>query len=551
MNFNQNRHIYFTGFMASGKTRVGRALAKRLERDFIDTDQLISERTGKTITEIFQDEGEAVFRKMEYDLIHELAQDSQPKIISLGGGSLAQNAIAAAVHRSGLLIRLWADENVLSERIARKNTRPLMNGLSPEERLEKIRTMLAEREVYYQLADFSVETSDAISEEHITEHILQLLRFWEAHALNVETKSGERYPIFIGHQLAESAGILLEGLQISPSHAFLVCTDTTIAKAQANKLTQLRYQAGGCPVFKFRAGETNKTLSSLNQLYTFMLRRRFTRKTCLLQFGGGVVGDMAGFGAATYQRGIPFIQIPTTLLSMVDSSVGGKVAVNHPEGKNMIGAFYQPRAVICDLEVLSTLPESEYLSGLAEIVKYGVIYDAEFFALMEENIPAIRAKDSAFLTQLIRRSCEIKAEVVGIDEKETGLRAILNYGHTFGHAIEKITNYSQFSHGIAVSLGMRVAGRLATLCELWSEEDERREQKLLDALGLPAVFDVDAEEAWNAMGVDKKAGKDSRVYILPTKIGAVQKVSNIEKHLVNKAWDAIRNPDKINQGERS
>ncbi|MDR1760781.1 MAG: 3-dehydroquinate synthase [Fibrobacter sp.] len=548
MNFNQNRHIYFTGFMASGKTRVGRALAKRLERDFIDTDQLISERTGKTITEIFQEEGEAVFRKMEYDLIHEIAEDPVPKIISLGGGSLTQSAVVTAIHKSGLLIRLWAEENVLSERIARKNTRPLMIGLSPEERLEKIRTMLAEREVYYKLADFSVETSDASSEEHITEHIMQLLRFWDTHALNVETKSGERYPIFIGHQLADTAGVLLEGLRISPSHSFLVCTDSNVAKAQANKLTQLRYQAGGCPVFKFRAGEVNKSLSSLNQLYTFMLRRRFTRKTCLLQFGGGVVGDMAGFGAATYQRGIPFIQIPTSLLSMVDSSVGGKVAVNHPEGKNMIGAFYQPRAVICDLDALATLPESEYLSGLAEIVKYGVIYDAEFFALMEENISAIRAKDSGFLTQLIRRSCEIKAEVVGIDEKETGLRAILNYGHTFGHAIEKITNYNRFSHGIAVGLGMRVAGRLAVLCELWSKEDERRVQKLLDAIGLPAIFDVDTEEAWNAMGVDKKAEKNSRVYILPTRIGAVRKIPNIEKELVDKAWDAIRNPS--NPGER-
>ena len=174
------------------------------------------------------------------------------------------------------------------------------------------------------------------------------------------------------------------------------------------------------------------------------------------------------------QRGVPFIQIPTTLLSMVDSSVGGKVAVNHPEGKNMIGAFYQPKAVVCDLNALRTLPPQEYLAGLAEIVKYGVIYDEDFFRYMEENVEKIKAQDVQVLTRLIHRSCEIKAEVVGIDEKETGLRAILNYGHTFGHAIENLNHY-EFSHGIGVSLGMRVAGRLSTLTKRWTEAEEARQ----------------------------------------------------------------------------
>lgn len=549
MKFVKNQHIYFTGFMASGKTRVGRALAKKLERSFIDTDQKICDQTQKTISEIFNDEGEEKFREMEYNLIQELAKDPEPKVISLGGGSLRQSAIAQMVQESGLLIRLWANEQVLSERIARKNTRPLMAGLSSEERLAKIKAMLAEREVYYQYADFSVETSDFVSEDHIIDRVTALIRYWESHALNVKTNSGNRYPIFIGENLIESTGILLEGLKLSPSHHFLICTDTSIAKAQTAKLLQLKYQAGGCPVFKFKAGEINKNLGSLNQLYTFMLRRKFTRKSCLLQFGGGVVGDMAGFGAATYQRGIPFVQIPTTLLSMVDSSVGGKVAVNHPEGKNMIGAFYQPRAVICDLEVLKTLPHSEYLSGLAEIVKYGVIYDADFFKLIEDNVEKIRSKNTAFLARLIQRSCEIKAEIVGIDEKETGLRAILNYGHTFGHAIEKITRYNVFSHGIAVNLGMRVAARLATLCKLWTPEEEERQQKLLNALELPAVFDIHSEDAWMAMGIDKKTEKNNRVYILPSRIGTVEKVINIDKALVNQAWEAIKSRNKTIQGE--
>ena len=536
-----NKHIFFTGFMASGKSRVGRTLAERMGRPFVDTDAIIVERAGKTISEIFEQDGESAFRKMERELIEELAAGEEPKIISLGGGALSQDSIVTAIRKSGLLIRLWATPEVLSERIARKNTRPLMAGLNDEERLAKIKTMLADRELWYSKADFSVESSNDVSEQHVADKILQLLRFYESYAISVETSGGDRYPIFIGKGILPHIGCLLEGLKLSQSHKFLVCTDTTVAKAQSRTLDKIKNQAGGCPVFKFRAGETNKTLSSLNQLYTFMLHREYGRKSCLLQFSGGVVGDMAGFGAATYQRGVPFIQLPTTVLSMVDSSVGGKVAVNHPAGKNMIGAFYQPRAVVCDLNTLQTLAESEVKAGIAEIVKYGVIYDEAFFKYMEDNAAKINAKDEEVFKALILRSCSIKAEVVGIDEKENGLRAILNYGHTFGHAIEKLTDYNKYSHGIAVSLGMRVAARAAVLLGMMTKEDEDRQNKLLDALGLPAKVDfaLNTAAAWQAMGIDKKAEKNTRVYILPTCIGKVEKVKNIPEETVNEAWKCI------------
>ena len=535
-----NKHIFFTGFMASGKSRTGRALAERLKRPFIDTDALIVERAGKSISEIFEQDGEAKFREMERDVVAEFAVKAEPHIISLGGGALPQPANLKIIRENGTIIRLWAKPEVLSERIGRKNTRPLLANLSDEERLAKIKQMLKEREKNYAQADFSFESTNEASEAHVIERILHMIRFWESHALDVLPSSGGRYPIFIGKNITPAAACLLEGLRLSPNYEFLICTDTTIAKAQGEMLHELRGQAGRCPIFKFQAGERNKTLHNLNQLYSFMLHRGYTRKSCLLQFSGGVVGDMAGFGAATYQRGIPFIQFPTTLLSMVDSSVGGKVAVNHAEGKNMIGAFYQPSAVVCDISVLSTLPENEYLAGLAEIVKYGVIYDEEFFSYMEQNIEAIKKHDYNVLRQLIFRSCQIKAEVVGIDEKEAGLRAILNYGHTFGHAIEKITSYTMFSHGIAVSLGMRVAARAAVLLGKLDEAAEKRQNALLDALGFPKTFDVNAEAAWNAMAVDKKAEKGTRVYILPTKIGEVQKVTNIDKNLINNSWLAIQ-----------
>lgn len=534
------QHIFFTGFMASGKSRTGRALAERLNRPFIDTDAVIVERAGKSISEIFEQDGEAKFREMESSLIAEIAKNETPQIVSLGGGALNRPENIKTIRESGVLIRLWAKPEVLSERIARKNTRPLMAGLNDEERLAKIKTMLKDREKNYAQADFSVESTNDTTESHTTEHILHILKFWESHALDVLPSEGGRYPIFIGKNIIPDAACLLEGLRLSPTHDFLVCTDTTIAKAQHEKLSILRTQAGRCPAFKFQAGERNKTLHNLNQLYSFMLHRGYTRKSCLLQFSGGVVGDMAGFGAATYQRGIPFIQFPTTLLSMVDSSVGGKVAVNHAEGKNMIGAFYQPKAVVCDLSVLSTLAETEYLAGLAEIVKYGVIYDEDFFKYMEDHVDAIKNHDYDVLRHLIFRSCQIKAEVVGIDEKEAGLRAILNYGHTFGHAIENLTHYEKYSHGIAVSLGMRVAARAAVMLGKMTAEAETRQNKLLDALGFPKFYNIDTDAAWDAMAVDKKAEKGTRVYILPTKIGEVQKVTNIDKEIIRKSWDAIR-----------
>lgn len=533
------KHLFFTGFMASGKSRTGRALADRLGRPFVDTDVVIVERAGKSINEIFEQDGEAKFREMERNIIAEIVQRETPHIISLGGGALTQPENLALIKKSGTIIRLWAKPEVLSERIGRKNTRPLLANLSDEERLEKIKVMLKEREKNYAHADFSVESSNEYSENHVIEKIVNMMHFWENHALDVNPSEGGRYPIFIGKDLINHSACMLEGLMLSDSYEFLVCTDTTIAKEQGQRLSNLRNQAGRCPVFKFQAGERNKTLHNLNQLYSFMLHRGYTRKSCLLQMSGGVVGDMAGFGAATYQRGIPFIQFPTTLLSMVDSSVGGKVAVNHPEGKNMIGAFYQPKAVVCDINVLGTLPENEYQAGLAEIVKYGVIYDEEFFLYMENHIKEIKAHDFATLKHLILRSCQIKAEVVGIDEKEAGLRAILNYGHTFGHAIEKLTHYEQFSHGIAVSLGMRVAARASVLLGKMDESNEKRQNALLDALGFPRSFNVNIEAAWNAMAIDKKAEKGKRVYILPTKIGNVEKVCNVDKEIIDKSWQAI------------
>ena len=253
-------------------------------------------------------------------------------------------------------------------------------------------------------------------------------------------------------------------------------------------------------------GEQYKDWPALNQIFTKLLEEAADRKTVLYALGGGVIGDMTGFAAACYMRGVPFVQVPTTLLAQVDSSVGGKTAINHPAGKNMIGAFYQPQRVICDLATLDTLPQRELLAGLAEVIKYGPIADAEFLSWLEAHMDQLLARDRAALKHAIQRSCEIKAWVVGQDEKESGLRAILNYGHTFGHAIESGLGYGEWLHGEAVGAGMVMAADLSARLGLIDEATSQRIRALIARTGLPVTApDLGADRYLELMQVDKKA----------------------------------------------
>jgi shikimate kinase / 3-dehydroquinate synthase len=529
------KNIYFTGFMATGKSRIGERLAQIMGKEFVDTDKWIESNTELSISKIFQDYGEEYFRKLEFECIQKLSQSSN-LVISLGGGALTQDPVAELIKSSGTLVCLWAPVEVLSERISRKNTRPLMTGLNDEERKKKICEMLSLRQPYYDLADIKIKSCEETSTDKLAYDLKVKIEILWVKAIDVKTSSGS-YPIYIGNDIARYFSSVIEELQLDCE--FLMVTDQNIYNSQKDRIRDLQKAVGSCRLFRFPAGEQFKSLQTLNRLYTYMLRKGYSRKSALLQFSGGVVGDMAGFGAATYQRGIDFIQLPTSLLSMVDSSVGGKVGVNHFLGKNMIGAFYPPKAVFIDIDTLSTLPQDEFLSGMAEVIKYGVIYDDAFFRYLEENVAKILARDPEHLIYIIRRSCEIKALIVGEDEKEKGIRAILNYGHTFGHVIEKESDFT-YKHGLAVALGMRVAGRLATHKGLWKAADELRQAKLLDLFGMPKYFDLDTSEAWEAMSVDKKADKGQRVFIVPICIGKVLILKNVTKSEANLAWQAIK-----------
>ena len=287
------------------------------------------------------------------------------------------------------------------------------------------------------------------------------------------------------------------------------------------------------------AGEVHKHLQSIEQLYDTALNHHLERSSTLVALGGGVIGDMTGFAAATWLRGINFVQVPTSLLAMVDASVGGKTGVNHPQGKNLIGAFYQPKLVLIDPNVLETLPEREFRAGMSEVIKYGVIWDAELFSLLEQanDISSFANMDSNLLSTILESSCQAKADVVSKDEKETGLRAILNYGHTIGHAIESLTNYQEFVHGEAVALGMIAAGEIAIQMGLWKDAAGNRQNKLIVKAGLPTkvASQIKVKDVLETIKNDKKVKSGKVRFILPTKIGHVKITDKVSADVVKEA----------------
>lgn len=346
------------------------------------------------------------------------------------------------------------------------------------------------------------------------------------------------YPIYIGEQLLENGELLVRHLR---SKQVYIVTNETIAPLYLPELIK-RLEDYEVDTTVLPDGEAFKNLDTLNRVFDGLLEARHNRTTTVLALGGGVVGDMAGFAAACYQRGVDFIQIPTTLLSMVDSSVGGKTGVNHRLGKNMIGAFYQPKAVIADMSVLESLPPRELSAGIAEVVKYGLIADKEFFLWLESNMPELLAKDPKTLAYAVKRSCENKAKVVARDEREGGLRAILNLGHTFGHAIETAQGYGVWLHGEAVAAGMVMAADLSWRRGAISEDELKRIVRLLERAHLPvkAPANMTPEDFLRLMGVDKKVLDGRLRLVLLSRLGEALITSDIEQDLLQETFAACR-----------
>lgn len=333
--------------------------------------------------------------------------------------------------------------------------------------------------------------------------------------LKVELGS-RSYPILIGDDLLGQAD---RWAQHVPARDILVVSNVTVAPLYLERLTA-SLQPRRVVEVVLPDGEAHKTLANVARILDVLVANRFARDATVVALGGGVVGDMAGFAAACYQRGVSYVQVPTTLLSQVDSSVGGKTGVNHPGGKNLIGAFHQPILVLADTRTLKSLPPRELRAGLAEVIKYGLICDPAFFEWLEGHMDALLASDPAALAHVIQRSCAIKAEIVGRDEREQGDRALLNLGHTFGHAIESATGYTQWLHGEAIGAGLLIAAAMSRECGLLSTDDVARVRNLVARTGLPTHIDsVSPQAALEHMRIDKKVQRGRIRLILMRKIG--------------------------------
>ena len=341
------------------------------------------------------------------------------------------------------------------------------------------------------------------------------------------------YEVYIDPDLLHNIGKELIKIGYEQNTKILIISNKEIADIFGSKiLASLEKLNLKAEIYTIKSGEKYKTLNTLSEIYDSASKFGLGRDSLMIALGGGIVGDITGLAAATWLRGVDYVQVPTTLLSMVDSSVGGKTAVNHPNGKNLIGAFYQPKAVFIDTKTLNTLPAREFKAGMAEIIKYGVIDDEDLFKFLEskDNIKKILNLKNDYLVKIIRNSVETKSKIVSLDEKEQGIRAKLNYGHSFGHVIENLCGYGNYLHGEAISIGMRIAGKIAFDRGLWETEDAKRQNQLLKAYGLPTkIPKMDKKEIIRVLMGDKKVKGGKMRFILPTGIGSVDIFDDVKE----------------------
>lgn len=531
--------------MGAGKTTIGRILARKLGKRFVDSDHEIEARTGASIPWIFEIEGEASFRRREAEVIRDLTMQ-RGIVMATGGGAVMNPDNRAFLMERGTVIYLRANVNSIMTRTSHDKNRPLLQTADPRKKIEEL--SIQREPLYMEVAHVVIDTGRP-NVQSMVQTILMQLASLECEAspncttqaepsMNEQSKMllsvdlDERsYPIAIGPGMLDDSDLLLRHVN---GNKVAIVTNTTVAPLYLQRL-RASLEAGGKEVFSIVLpdGEEYKNWASLMLIFDALLENKCDRKTTLVALGGGVIGDLTGYAAASYMRGINFIQVPTTLLSQVDSSVGGKTGINHPLGKNMIGAFYQPRVVIADTSTLETLPARELSAGLAEVIKHGAIIDAEFFDWIEANIGKLMARDKGALAYAIARSCEIKADVVRQDEREGGLRAILNFGHTFGHAIEAGLGYGHWLHGEAVGCGMVMAADLSRRMGLIDEFTATRLRALVAAAGLPVTAPNLGDARWlELMEVDKKNEGGAIKFILLKPLGSPSITHAPHEHLL-------------------
>ncbi len=525
--------IVLTGFMGTGKTSVGRELSKELGYRFVDTDVLIEEREGMPISLIFKKKGEDYFRQLEQAIVKEVSETDRV-VVATGGGVIKNKINVEHLGRRGVIIWLKADPEMILKRVMLEGgTRPL---LDVDEPLHEINKLLAERLPLYKQADTSVDTN-YITPKETAHEIIERLGL-DAQTVTVDLKE-RSYDILIGSKVLANLGLRLR--EFRPSRVAIISNKTIFPLYRDTILKSLRDSRIVPEIFLIPDGEEYKDFLWTYHLHGELLKAKFDRHALLIAVGGGVVGDITGFVAATYMRGIRFIQVPTTVLAQVDSSVGGKTGVNHPLGKNMIGSFYQPSLVLIDVDTLKSLPIREFFAGMAEVIKYGVIEDGELFDYLKAGREDILSFGDGII-RVIKRSCEIKADVVSKDERESGLRAILNFGHTIGHAVETVTGYRRFLHGEAIAIGMCAAAALAVRMKLLEQSDAALIKELVEMYNLPSGVpgDLDVRELMNAMEVDKKAVAGKLRFILPEAIGRVRIEDDVDREVIKNVLENLQ-----------
>ena len=525
MEVSEWANVVITGFMGAGKSKVGLEVARRLGRGFVDMDALIEERVGMTIHGIFAQRGEGFFRQQERQLCQELAK-RRGLVIATGGGALIPEENRRALGASGLLVCLTCDVGEILRRLAEVEDRPLLDGADRRERIE---TLLARRREAYGRIPHQIDTT-GLTVEEVAGRVIKLLEV-TVEKIAVRTPTGS-YEIHLGEGLLARVGELARQQGLGGRVALV--TNPTVGDLYASTVIKSLQKAGlESVICQAPDGEAHKTLDTVRSLYDQFIAGGLDRYGAVLALGGGVIGDMAGFAAATYMRGVPLVQLPTTLLAMVDASIGGKVAVDHPRGKNLIGAFKQPELVVIDPLALTTLDEAEMRSGWAEVIKAGVIGSPSLFKQLEE-------RGGKPLLHIITEAIRVKVAVVEEDPYERGRRAVLNLGHTFGHALEVLGGFT-LRHGEAVSIGLVAATRTAVALGLCDEMVEGRLVALLRRFGLPTRYaGYDPGEVWEAMTTDKKRRGKKMRFVLPRAIGQVVVTDQAPKVVVLEVLEAVQ-----------
>ncbi len=500
--------------MGSGKTTVGRLVARAMQREFVDMDDVIVAREGKSIAQIFADHGAAYFRARESELCQELAQ--RPNlVIATGGGALIGDANRAALAQNARVFCLEASPAEIARRLNGDVRRPLLDERNDTQSvIERIEELLERREVAYALIPYHIQT-DGLSAETVAAQIVSCAQQTMAIDVQRDVRAGaESYQVVMGAGVWRELGVMLREKLPSAERAAIV-TDEMVGPLYGATIERSLQEAEFTPtLMAIPAGESAKTLETVSLLYDRFVEAQLERNSLVLALGGGLVGDVAGFAAATFLRGVHLVQLPTTVLSVVDASLGGKTAVNHPKGKNLIGAFKQPVLVCADREALTALPIADFRSGLAEVVKHGIIGDPGLFERLEtdglQNLPRILAD-----------AIEVKLKVIEADLHDRAERAVLNLGHTFAHAFETLSHYT-LRHGEAVAMGLVAAAKLSARLGMCDPSLVSRIELLLMSLGLPTWFGhFEAAKVLEVMSTDKKRAQGKIRFVLPVELGKV------------------------------